>query len=289
MHHSFDINLAAEYGIEEALLIHHFQHWISVNQRLKRNFHEGRTWSYQTIDEIAAHFPYISKDRVVTILEKLCTGKTRFQKDTEFEPILLKGNFNKTKFDRTIWYAFKNEEKFTKLWNHKMEVGEPQNQSCVTTTPIPDTKTDTKTNLFVADDPSGPPLGKIQVKVAEGKSKELVIEDVFRLAITKKVNWSKNEIEYAFGALAKYGGVVYDLTRFIEGTIEKYRNQIKSQKISKLKEKPCHQTNKSETCKKDSGEAATQARPFQPSPISLGEYLKRSQNGSKNPPDSLPS
>ena len=34
-HHSFDVYLAAEYGIQEAIMIHHFQHWIGVNMRKK--------------------------------------------------------------------------------------------------------------------------------------------------------------------------------------------------------------------------------------------------------------
>lgn len=99
-HHSFDIALAAELGsIELAILIHHFQYWINHNQKLDRNFKDGRTWMYQTREEIAAHFPYFSDDMVRRYTDKLvCLG------------ILRKGNFNKHKMDKTIWYAFENEE-----------------------------------------------------------------------------------------------------------------------------------------------------------------------------------
>ena len=55
-HHSFDVYLAEQYGIHEAILIHHFQHWIMVNKNLKRNFRDERTWTYQTLQDIAAHF-----------------------------------------------------------------------------------------------------------------------------------------------------------------------------------------------------------------------------------------
>ena len=34
MHHSFDIDLAEAYGILEAILLNHFQHWIN------REFHQ---------------------------------------------------------------------------------------------------------------------------------------------------------------------------------------------------------------------------------------------------------
>lgn len=150
LHHSFDINLAEIYGIKEAIIIHHFQHWIAVNKRLNRNFHEGRTWSYQTFEQIAAHFPYFTKEEVREILYKLCTGKSRkSKKEKYFEPVLKKGNFNKTKFDRTTWYAFENEKIFTMRGSPQMGAGESPNEKREMPKPIPDTKkTSTKeTNI----------------------------------------------------------------------------------------------------------------------------------------------
>jgi len=145
VHHSFDINLAMIYGMTEAILIHHFQHWIGVNKRLQRNSHEGRTWSYQTIDEICAHFPYLSKEDVRGALERLCNGKSRRQKSAEpdFEPVLIKGNFNKTPFDRTVWYAFSNS--VYERVNSQMDQGIVPNPIGYPPTPIPDTIPDTKT------------------------------------------------------------------------------------------------------------------------------------------------
>lgn len=143
LHHSFDIKLASVYGVLEAILIHHFQHWISINEKLKRNFRDGRTWTYQTLDEIAAHFPYLSRSQVSDIIEKLCTGKQRKSKKTEldFEPVLIKGNFNTSSYDRTTWYALCPK---CILGNPNMGCGKSQNQLREIPTPIPDTKTDTK-------------------------------------------------------------------------------------------------------------------------------------------------
>lgn len=96
--HSFNILYAKMYGIEEAILIHHFQHWIRVNRRLKRNFFEGRTWMYQTREEIAAHFPYFSPDKVRRVTDSLVK-----------KGVLIKGNYNKRWQDKTLWYAFNDE------------------------------------------------------------------------------------------------------------------------------------------------------------------------------------
>lgn len=145
IHHSFDTEIATEYGIQEAIIIHHFQHWITINKRLDRNFHEGSYWSYQSLDEISAHFPYWSKDEIFNIIEKLCTGRGRRSKKPELlhEPVLKKGNFNQSKYDRTVWYSFLDEPKWI-LAQAKMKNGASQSQDRLQPTPIPDTKPDTK-------------------------------------------------------------------------------------------------------------------------------------------------
>ncbi len=162
--HAFDTQIAAKYGVYEAILIHHMVFWVKFNQRLKRNFINGRTWTYQTLDEIAAHFPYLNKSQVFDLLEKLSLGRDRRSKNKEiqFEPVLLKGNFNKNKYDRTIWYSFVCEEKWQIpkciLGNPNMEkhwvpeenpintdIGKCQYGDWEIPTPIPDTKPDTET------------------------------------------------------------------------------------------------------------------------------------------------
>lgn len=111
MNHSFDVNFATEYkNVDIAILICHFQYWINMNKRLGRNLHENRTWTYQTLTEIAAMFPYWTKRQVEKYINKMVELK-----------ILTKGNFNKNSFDRTVWYAFVNESKFLYPENLEME------------------------------------------------------------------------------------------------------------------------------------------------------------------------
>lgn len=167
MHHSFDIHLAEIYGIKEAIIIHHFQHWIRINKTLRRNQHEGRTWSYQTVKEIAAHFPYMTESEIYEIIEKLCRGKGRRAKHQEFEPVLVKGNFNKNIYDKTIWYAFVNEEKFTILAQAKIEDGASQNRTRLEPKPIPHTIPDTKTNKREREGASTPRASAFKEKKIE--------------------------------------------------------------------------------------------------------------------------
>lgn len=107
---SFDVEVACKYGHTEAILINHFAFWIRFNQRKNANFKDGRTWMYQTLDEIAENFPYLTKEQVRTTIDHLCQGKNRRSKgEKSFEPLLIKGNYNKAAMDRTCWYAFIDE------------------------------------------------------------------------------------------------------------------------------------------------------------------------------------
>ncbi len=129
MSHSFNVSYATTYGVNEAIIINHFQHWISVNHRLKRNYIQGRTWTYQSFEYIAAQFPYLTPFQVRNILHYLCTGIKRGskQKTPDFEAVLIKGNFNKSHYDRTQWYAFANEEKFSIWLASQMEKSDQPN------------------------------------------------------------------------------------------------------------------------------------------------------------------
>lgn len=152
LHHSFDTLLAEKYGLEEAILIHHFQHWIAINKRMGRNNHEGKTWMYQTQDKMAAHFPYWkNRVKVKRLIKRLIDLK-----------VIIKGNFNRSAYDRTSWYAFADENKFIQGVEYDpslddksdqcigqkrpMEETEATNGLDESDRPIPDTKTDTKTN-----------------------------------------------------------------------------------------------------------------------------------------------
>lgn len=161
--HSFDIHVASEYkSVEIAILVWHFQYWIMKNKRLNRNLIEGRTWTYQTYEEIAAVFPYWSRDQVKRLLKKVI--------DSE---ILVKGNFNKTPFDKTVWYAFKDEEKFGISLFRKMDDLDEEDSSIGRNRPIdfpksPDGKgeiarpiPDTLPNTLTNKDMSELPFGRI--------------------------------------------------------------------------------------------------------------------------------
>lgn len=98
--HSFNVGIATvTKSVNAAIVFNHLIFWLKHNKACGKNQIEGRTWMYQTMEEMQAHFPYLSFKQVRIGLDTL-----------EKYGFILKGSFNENKFDRTTWYALKNEE-----------------------------------------------------------------------------------------------------------------------------------------------------------------------------------
>lgn len=161
-HHSFDIALAAQHGVEKAILIHHFQHWVRFNRARGQNIIDGRCWTYQARKDIKAHFPYWSYEEVKHLCEQL-----------EKDGVLITANYNKKAMDRTLWYAFVDEKAyavdadsqimFTKRENSLMQKGDVPNALGKCPSAIPDSKPDTKTkDKIKTSHPNAEALGLAQ-------------------------------------------------------------------------------------------------------------------------------
>lgn len=232
LHHSFDIDLAAEYGIDGAIMIHHFQHWIRINGKKNINFKEGRTWSYQTLQDIADHFPYWTVEEVRTIIDRLCLGHNRrSKKEKEFQPVLLKGNFNKNPFDKTLWYAFFDESKFlnsNNLYeraNAQIGEGECPNPEGQMPRSIPDTKTDTKTNPLLH--PPTPLRPQKQPENFDQMKKKILSS-----------GWNEDEFEEAWRRyLLEPQGRIIHVRRWLESTLQSIRDSRSKEVALKAKQK----------------------------------------------------
>ena len=56
MEHSFDIDVAKEYGILEAVIIRNFQYWITKNRANKANFKDNHYWTYNSLSALKELF-----------------------------------------------------------------------------------------------------------------------------------------------------------------------------------------------------------------------------------------
>ena len=107
-YHTYNVSIAKEIGVLPALLIHHFYTFMIYNQQVEKQlvrddskvstFHEGKTWSFSSFDDLHEYFPEYSKAAIKKAVKKLKEIK-----------IIEIGNFNKYRFDKTNWYTIVDE------------------------------------------------------------------------------------------------------------------------------------------------------------------------------------
>lgn len=166
MEHAFNTNIAAEYDVNIALLIQHFKHWTLNNLANKRNLNEGLCWTYNSVQAFCEIFHYWTRHQVEHLLKK-----------AEAQELIVSGNHNQNKYDRTKWYALtpkvyhfyeelQTDAFIERLYssispdsemhkclvlsfseNSEMEFGDFRNLFRRIPKPIPDTKPDTKPNI----------------------------------------------------------------------------------------------------------------------------------------------
>ena len=134
MEHHFNVELAKEYGILEAVLLNNLQFWIEKNRANGTNFHDGHYWTYNSAKAFSELFPYASQKQIRKALQNLIA-----------EGIIQTGNYNKNPYDRTLWYSF--TEKGDSIFQMgKIDVPKRENGNDLEGQPIPDNKTDNKTD-----------------------------------------------------------------------------------------------------------------------------------------------
>jgi uncharacterized phage protein (TIGR02220 family) len=132
MNHSFDIAHAKIYGVDEAIMITNFQWWLKKNWANDKHKHDGRTWTYNSVASFEKLFPYWTGKQIRRILESLVT-----------QGVLMRGEYNKSVYDRTSWYAFVDEATF--LFEN-IELPKWESQDSGMGTPIPNINTNNKPN-----------------------------------------------------------------------------------------------------------------------------------------------
>ena len=90
----FNIELAKEYGIDTAVVVHHLAYWCHKNKAENRNFEAGTWWTYNSVQGLQKMLPFWTRDQLRRRIERAIeTG------------VLIRGNFNSMGYDRTTWYS----------------------------------------------------------------------------------------------------------------------------------------------------------------------------------------
>jgi hypothetical protein len=116
-------DMAKEFGLNEAIILHQLDYWIEHNRANEQNCHEGRYWTFNSVRAWQEQFPWWSIDTIRRVLNKL-----------EKDNLILSSSFNKTRYDRTKWYSIRYENpRFTPFMQNA------QMDSCGMHQPIPET------------------------------------------------------------------------------------------------------------------------------------------------------
>ena len=94
MYH-FDEKVAVEVGVNAAIVLENFKFWINKNIANNKHYYDGEYWTYNSIKAFEILFPFWSSKQIRTILNKLIDNG-----------YLNTGNYNKSPYDRTLWYSF---------------------------------------------------------------------------------------------------------------------------------------------------------------------------------------
>lgn len=118
MHHSFDIEHARLYGLEEAVLINNLLFWIVRNRANGENFRDGRTWSFNSVRAYSEQFPYLTANTIRRTLESLIK-----------QGVVVASRFAESGLDRTNWYAFADEDAFLMVLSHSAELPDGEGET----------------------------------------------------------------------------------------------------------------------------------------------------------------
>ena len=146
MNHSFSVEIATKYGMLEAILLEHLNFWIAKNKANETNFYDGLYWTYSSTKALSQLFPYVSQKSISRALHHL--------KD---EGLIAFGNYNKSSYDRTMWYALTEKGDLVisggdlHLSEGKMENPEKENQNSENVQPIPDISTYISTDKSIKE------------------------------------------------------------------------------------------------------------------------------------------
>ncbi len=132
----FNETIANQFGVNAAIILQNFAFWINRNKENGSNLKDGKHWTYITLKGLKEKFPFLSSDKIRYSISKLIDAG-----------ILTKGNFNKTKYDRTLWYSFNDDDILSSIIsginkNSQMDKVVLQIPTSEIPQPIPDIKTD---------------------------------------------------------------------------------------------------------------------------------------------------
>lgn len=116
--HTFSTELAAKLGVHAAIVFHYMAYWVYENAINKRNFKDGKYWTYNSIAALQTHFYYMSAKTITRAIEKLVDAG-----------YIESGCYNQDPYDRTKWYTLTDDAMKIYPINDFLNKGRPLRQN----------------------------------------------------------------------------------------------------------------------------------------------------------------
>ena len=165
-----NISIATDYSVEVAIFVQYVAQWAYKNLANEKHIHDGFVWTFNTHKAFQKYFPYWSSDQIKRVIKKAID-----------DGLVQKANYNKTKYDRTCWYALteKGRRFYPELATPEIDIGRSTSDETKSpngrdeiASPIPTTNTTSKKDINIKTlisqkDPCSPALKKLNSKDAE--------------------------------------------------------------------------------------------------------------------------
>ena len=96
--HHFSTNVANRFGVLEAILLYNIEYWVSHNTVKKKNYKNGKYWTYNSIPAFQKQFFYLSQKQIKRALMNLRVAGILYAEERGQNPM-----------DRTLWYSINYE------------------------------------------------------------------------------------------------------------------------------------------------------------------------------------
>jgi hypothetical protein len=89
-----NIKVCVDHSVNIAIFIQYLAQWSFTNLAHNKHIHDGHVWTYNSIEGLKTYFPYWTTDQIKLVI-----------KNSVDAGLVQKGNYNKSGYDRTLWYA----------------------------------------------------------------------------------------------------------------------------------------------------------------------------------------
>jgi hypothetical protein len=171
----FNTTVAVDYDVNIAIFIQKLSEWTFRNLANNHHVYDGHCWSYNTLEAYSEIFPFWSRRQLERVIDNAVN-----------HGLVLKDNYNKSKYDRTCWYAltYKGMDYYPELLKEKylqtlylsispngeIDFTTWRNQFHGTVTPIPTNKPTKEISNDISKEPDIPKSQNKNFSLKELKS-----------------------------------------------------------------------------------------------------------------------